>query len=353
MMTKLTRFLRRWRPLLPAVLLAVVGAVALLAVASAWAFQTTGDNFVFGPAIFGGSDEQTTPAATATTTATATIGLPGTPTTTSTATATGTATSTATTTATPTATDTPTATPTDTPTATPTETPTATPTETPTATPTATATDTPTATPTATATTNPDATKTPTPTKTPKPTATATLTPSPTATLPPGDELLVFDWNEPATKAHHGFPWDKPPFANGNWTQPINFAEGTLYLRVEIFDQPVPQNMKLEFCVWQSSNTLENCTDRMAVSGESGTVVTWSTPVKRMWKKDGLPINWALPRDRNGVAIRNSQGDPVSDYSGWAWRGEDPDDWYPLDMRLTVVVVEKGAGCSGGDNYIP
>ena len=347
MIAKLNRFLRRWRPLLPVALLILAGAVALLAVASVWAFQVAGDNFVFGPAIFGGSDDQATPTATATTTATATVALPGTPTATGTATATGTITAsdTPTSTATSTATVTPTETPTPTPTATPTDTPTATPTDTPTATATNT--------PTATATTNATPTKTLKPTKTPKPTATATLTPSPTATLPPGDELLVFDWNEPATKAHHGFPWDKPPLANGNWTQPINFAEGTLYLRVEIFDQPVPQDMKLEFCVWQSSNTLENCTDRMAVSGESGTVVTWSTPVKRMWKKDGLPINWALPRDRNGVAIRNSEGDPVSDYSGWAWSGEEPDDWYPLEMRFTVVVVEKGAGFSGWDNYIP
>ncbi len=328
MMTKLNRFLRRWRPILPVVLLVLAGLAALLAVASVWAFQAVGENLVFGPAIFGGSGE---PTATVTTTATATLVLSGTPT--ATGTLMSTATSTATATATATSTETPTPTPTDTSTATPT--------------------NTVTYTPTATATTNATPTKTLKPTKTPKPTATATLTPSPTATLPPGDELLVFDLNREVTKADHGFPWDKPPLANGNWTQPINFAEGTLYLRVEIFNQPVPQNMKLEFCVWQSSNTLENCTDRAAVSGQSGTVVTWNTPVKKMWKKDGQPINWALPRDRNGVAIRNSQGDPVSDYSGWAWSGEDPDDWYPLEMRFTVVVVEKGAGFSGWDNYIP
>ncbi|MBK7218087.1 MAG: hypothetical protein IPH95_13815 [Candidatus Promineofilum sp.] len=276
--------------------------------------------------------------------------LPGTPTATGTATATATLASTATATATATATTTPsaTATPTDTPTATPTDTPTAT------ATATATTTDTPTATATATATTNATPTKT-TPTKTPTATATVTLTPSPTATLPPGDELLVFDWNVPVTKEHRGFPWDNPPLAgaNINWTTPINFAEGTLYLRVEIFDQPVPQSMKMEFCVWQANNTLENCTARAAVSGQTGTVVTWSTAVKKMWKKDGQPINWAQPRDRNGVAIRNSQGDPVSNYNNWGWSGEDPDEWYPLDMRFTVVVVEKGAGFSGWDNYIP
>jgi hypothetical protein len=142
--------------------------------------------------------------------------------------------------------------------------------------------------------------------------------------------------------------------ANGDWTQPINFAQGTLHLRVEIFDMPVPKDMKLQFCFWQRlpGQDLENCTIVVPVSGKSGTVVTWSIKVGQMWKKDGNPINWASPRDRNGVSIKNSQGLPVSDYSGWEWSGEDPDDWYPLIMRFTVVVAEKGAGFSGWDNYI-
>ena len=143
------------------------------------------------------------------------------------------------------------------------------------------------------------------------------------------------------------------PSANGDWTQPINFAQGTLHLRVEIFDQPVPQQMKLQFCFWQYNNTLENCTPLQRVSGESGTVVTWSVAVNKMGKKNGLPIDWANPRDRNGVSIKNLDGDPVSDFSGWAWSGEDPNAWYPLEMRFTVVVAEKGAGFSGWDNYIP
>lgn len=170
---------------------------------------------------------------------------------------------------------------------------------------------------------------------------------------PPGSEMLVFDWNKAITTAEHGFPWDKPPLANGDWTQPINFAQGTLYLRVEIFDQPQPQDMRLQFCFWQANNTLENCTHLVAVSGQTGTVVTWSEAVKDLYKKDGQPIDWASPRTRNGVGIKNNKGLPVSDFSGWAWNGEDPADWYPLDMRFTVVVVEKGAGFSGWDNYIP
>lgn len=336
--------LRLARPLvLPALALVVV----LLAVVSAWGVGAIDDFRIFGPAIFGGTGTQATPSATATAT------IAGQPSPTATATATATlppsATATATATASPTATASSTATATATASATLTATPTATDTTTPTVTPTATdtASPTPTATATTAATATPTATATVKPTKTPKPTATATNTPA------PGEELLVFDWNKPVTKDDHGFPWDKPPLANGDWTQPINFAQGTLYLRVQIFSQPVPQNMKLQFCFWQANNTLENCTHLVAVSGASGTVVTWSEAIKDLYKKDGQPLNWASPRTRNGVSVKNRNGDPVSDFSGMAWSGENPDEWYPLDMRFTVVVVEKGAGFSGWDNYIP
>ncbi len=208
----------------------------------------------------------------------------------------------------------------------------------------------------------PPNTPTPTPvtSETPPP-PTATPDNPPTATPTPssggGDnEMLVFDWNKPATEANRGFPFDQPPMENGDWTQPINYAEGTFYFRVEIFDQPEPQNMRLQFCVWQAKNgynfELETCGPQEPVVGTPGTVATWSRAIDDMWKKNKKSLEWWRPRFRNGVAIKNSQGQPVSNYNGWNWNGEDPKKWYPLDMRFTVVVVEKGGTFSGWQNYI-
>jgi hypothetical protein len=87
--------------------------------------------------------------------------------------------------------------------------------------------------------------------------------------------------------------------------------------------------------------------------GKSGTVVTWSQSIGSMWKKNGVALDWTKPRDRNGVAIKNSLGKPVSDYSGWNWNGENPDKWYPLNMRFTAVAVRQGKAFSGWNNYIP
>lgn len=162
-------------------------------------------------------------------------------------------------------------------------------------------------------------------------------------------QLKVFDINRLVTKADKGFPWDQPPAAaaNGDWTSPINYAGGTLFMRAEIRSQPVAQAMKLQLCMWQDGTTLETCTATRNVSGTPGTVVTWSSSIPTMYKKDGLPLNWASPRYRYALVIKNSAGLPVSDFSGWNWNGENPDAWYPLDIRFSVVAVPPGRAFSG------
>jgi hypothetical protein len=194
----------------------------------------------------------------------------------------------------------------------------------------------------------------PTPTATNTAMPTATGTPTPTLPAPPGEsELLVFDWNRPVTTGDHGFPRDYPPLAsaNGDWTSPVNYAEGTLYYRVQVRSQPQAQQMRLQFCFWQYNYTLENCGPMANVYGAGGVEVTWAVGVQDMWMKDGNPMDWKNPRQTNGVAIKNMAGLPVSDYNNWNWNGEDPSLWYPLDMRFTVVVVAKGSTFSGWDNY--
>ena len=171
-----------------------------------------------------------------------------------------------------------------------------------------------------------------------------------------GPNMVAYDWNGPVTESDRGFPREQPPRNNGDWTDPYNYAGGTLYYRAEIRNQPVAQmDMKLQWCVWQrlGSNNfgLENCGRLINVAGTSGNVVCWSQGVNQMWKKGGKPIEWDRARYRTGVAVKNGDGNPVSDYEGWNWYGEDPDDWYPLNMRFTVIVVPKGGTFDGWGAY--
>ena len=83
------------------------------------------------------------------------------------------------------------------------------------------------------------------------------------------------------------------------------------------------------------------------IVGNPRNVVEWSDEISRMWKKDGVSIDWSRARQRYGVAIKNMDGNPVSDFSGWNWFGEDPDEWYPLDLRFTVRAVPAGEAFGG------
>ena len=192
-----------------------------------------------------------------------------------------------------------------------------------------------------------------------------------------GDELLVLDWDRRmwdssrqgnVTRDDRGFPkveaqaklnkriFKMEPGSNGDWTSPINYAGGTLHMRVKILkSQPVVQSMKTQFCVWQTLGSktfgLENCAPMVSLQGKKGAQVTWSRAVKDMWKKNGKSIDWTRARKRYGVAIKNSSGQPVSDYNGWNWNGENPSKWYPFEWRFTVVAVPKGKSFSGWANY--
>ncbi len=164
-------------------------------------------------------------------------------------------------------------------------------------------------------------------------------------------ELVIFDWNKPVPKSLGGFPRFVPPPQNGNWKSPVNYAEGTFYVRVQVKKQPKPQNMRIQFCMWQDNLSRENCSTHGNVKGTPGNVVTWSLPVSKMWKKNGKAIDYTRSRQGISAPIWN-QKSPVSNYTGFNWGGENPDLWYPLDMRMTVVVVAKGATFSGWDKFI-
>jgi hypothetical protein len=171
-----------------------------------------------------------------------------------------------------------------------------------------------------------------------------------------GQELLVYEWDGLVEEKHRGFPRNQPPINNFDWIHPVNYAGGTLHFWVEIFDQPVAQDMRLQFCFWQEKDgnnlALEECGPLASVQGTPGTTVSWSRKMTNLSEINGLPIEWWRPRFRTAVAIKNSAGLPVSDFNNWNWNGEDPTEWYPLDMHFIVVVVADGAVFSGWENYV-
>lgn len=147
------------------------------------------------------------------------------------------------------------------------------------------------------------------------------------------------------------------PAANGNWKTPINFADGTIHFRATISKMPTNKLLKMQFCIWQESVAGEGYANEICSELRNfdykGQPVTdyWSTPLADMYQISMNPIDWTRPRQRYAGVIKNSAGNPVTDYSNWNWSGENPGHWYPMELRFTAVVVETGKTFSGWVNY--
>ena len=173
------------------------------------------------------------------------------------------------------------------------------------------------------------------------------------------DEILVFNRGSKSsaftvTKAMSGFIMDQPPkgTANANWVtgQYAGFAGGTLYYRARIINIPKNQpGMKLGFCFWEQKFEHEQCRGQK-INGVPGTEATWQHKLTDMWKK-GQPVNWSKPRTKDGFIVRSAKNNPVSAKKGWNWFGENPDNWYPMQIHYTVVLVKAGGTFDGWQNY--
>lgn len=165
-----------------------------------------------------------------------------------------------------------------------------------------------------------------------------------------GGQTLLYDWDGNVTTAARGFPGfdtdgigDKtiPASCNPIWSETPNI---TFHFRVKIYDQPVPQDdIKMQFCFWQKNSNenfrRENCTKLNRVPVGGANFVQWSVGANAMWKKDRRPILWNKPRTWQRSVFKNGQNKAVSNWMQPIWGGENPNDWYPLDMCFQVLAV--------------
>lgn len=152
-------------------------------------------------------------------------------------------------------------------------------------------------------------------------------------------ETLVFSFDGLVTEADRGYIRHVPlPAEQGDW------RGGVLYFAAHVRSMPVPQVLRLQYTAWQDDWTRASHSSHEATPGMT---VTWSQVV------DTMPgtVDWSRDRQSHGFIVQNAAGKPVSDYNYWDWNGEDPTEWYPMDVRFLVVLVPAGEEFGGWEEY--
>jgi hypothetical protein len=119
-----------------------------------------------------------------------------------------------------------------------------------------------------------------------------------------------------------------------NWQTPINYAEGTAYYRLEVFEKASDENLHMGICFVGGSY----CCFGYEEFTKPG-VYEWSFPIPSMWQYDTM--DWSknmtdvplIMRDRNAVKV-----DPTEAYYGKPSTAL----YFPMKSHLTVTIVSKG-----------
>lgn len=119
-----------------------------------------------------------------------------------------------------------------------------------------------------------------------------------------------------------------------NWQTPINYAEGTAYYRLEVFEKASEENLHMGICFVGGSY----CCFGYEQFTKPG-VYEWSFPIPSMWQYDTM--DWSknmtdvplIMRDRNAVKV-----DPTEAYYGKPGTSL----YFPMKSHLTVTIVSKG-----------
>lgn len=131
-----------------------------------------------------------------------------------------------------------------------------------------------------------------------------------------------------------------PAGAPSDWRSPVDFAGGTLKLRLEVVTKPSDRTVSYQACVWQRNE--HACSSMKTFKGPG--VYEWQEPFTSFWHGDR--IDWTKPLAKLMLVVKDANGNPVDDRFGFGgkWAGT-PDFslYYPMTVRFTAVVVGKGA----------
>lgn len=178
----------------------------------------------------------------------------------------------------------------------------------------------------------------------------------------PETEMLIYErdglLHDTDKKKDDGFFLDQPPPQNGNWVTPVNFRDGKLYFKILIRKVPTEiPNMVVKWNIWQDGGA-ENSTARYKCPAAAGTSVEFSSNTYIGLHEKPTPLDFSIPRKMYGIHFAlNERGGPemkgpaLIKWHKWGRGKYAMEDIFPMDVKIMVVAVAKGAEFSGWQNY--
>lgn len=124
-----------------------------------------------------------------------------------------------------------------------------------------------------------------------------------------------------------------------NWVSPVDYAQGTAVVRLEVFTKPSTAATRFQICFEGSSSYA--CTNQAPAYTTTG-VYTWTTPFTSFYQY--ASVNWSQGvRDVALILKDTTNGKPADENVGATESAR----YLPTNLRVTVTLV------SPGSTYVP
>jgi len=131
-----------------------------------------------------------------------------------------------------------------------------------------------------------------------------------------------------------------------NWIEPVNYVEGSIYLRLAVLSKPSSKPVFVQMCLFQKGWQVENCADGITFSDEGVYIAKLECRPIDFWKKGGVSLDFSAPFSHVCFAVKENDCEGrlmlYSNCGEACYQKDDLELHMPMEVHATVIVVEKG-----------
>ncbi|HWQ96139.1 MAG TPA: carbohydrate binding domain-containing protein [Candidatus Methylomirabilis sp.] len=132
-----------------------------------------------------------------------------------------------------------------------------------------------------------------------------------------------------------------------NFVSPVNYAQGTLYQRLQVITKPSAKTVQYQLCLFQDAIIASKhaCSDSTEMKFTGPGTYYASQSMQSLYQYNN--IRWGRSLLMEMLVVKDSKGTPVDDRFGHAgkWSGSpNLGQYYPMKVRYTAIIVPPGGG---------